>query len=105
MPQTFTNKTTNGAWTEETLRNTFIASDNGRSVRETLTAFEIPRTTLQDRRKVGCYCKFSQGQKPVFSEASEKKFAYEVVKLGKLFYGITPTEIVKYAFAYARKNN
>ncbi|KAK9739793.1 hypothetical protein QE152_g8733 [Popillia japonica] len=105
MPLRYTRNTTERAWTEETLRNTYFPINNGRSLRDISIAFGIPRTTLQDRRKVGKYCEASLGPKPVFSEGSENELTYEVVKLGKLFYGITLTEIKKCAFAYARKNN
>lgn len=105
MPRKYRRKTTRGSWTEQTLKAALNDIENGRSLRQVSIAFGIPRSTLQDHRRAGNFSKLSLGRKPVFSKDEENELLLQVIKLGQLFYGITPLEIKKCAYAYAHKNN
>lgn len=78
---------------------------SGRSVREVSTAIEIPRSTIQARIKNNNYKDPSLGRLLVFSNIEEKQLAARVIKLSKLFYGVSRQEVKKCAFDYAQKNN
>lgn len=93
------------AWSSEQMRAALEAIHNGRSIREVSRSFGIARSTLQDRLKHNNNASEpSMGRHPVFSKEDEKLLAAQVIKLSKLFYGISPAEIKRCAFAYARQN-
>lgn len=104
MPRKYIRKTNRGTWSAENLKAALKAIENGRSQREVAKAFNIPRATLQDHIKCGSPSKIPLGRKPIFTTAEEKELTDQVIKLGKLFYGITPLEIQRCAYTYAVKN-
>lgn len=104
MPSNYTRKTVKAAWSSEQMEAALNAIHNGKSTREVSRTFGIARSTLQDRLKHGNNASGpSMGRRPVFTK-DEKLLTNQVIKLSKLFYGISPTEIKRCAFDYAREN-
>lgn len=105
MPSKYIRKTVKAAWTSEQMEAALNEIHNGRSTRDVSRTFGIPRSTLQDRLKQGNTGSGpSMGRHPVFSKEDEKLLADQVIKLSKLFYGISPAEIKRCAFSYATRN-
>ncbi|KAB0804091.1 hypothetical protein PPYR_01061 [Photinus pyralis] len=91
MPRCYKRRTEKGSWSADRLEAAIAAIKTGRSIREVSKTFEIPRSTIQKRMKN--------------SNNEEQELAAHVIKLSKLFYGVSRDEIKKCAYEYAVKNN
>ncbi|XP_011859227.1 PREDICTED: uncharacterized protein LOC105556736 [Vollenhovia emeryi] len=101
MPRTYTRMTDKNNWTEESLKLAIRAVKvDGMKIRSAGKEFGIPESTLRKRLKENSVSHVPLGQKPTFS-ADEKELADHVLKLAKLFYGLTPRELRRIAFEFA----
>lgn len=105
MPRTNKRKTNKQSWTVETLNAALNAVKDGLAVRKAARQFGIPESTLRDNKKRETVTKLSLGRKPTFTKDQEKDIADHVIKLSKMFYGITPDELRRVAYEYAERNN
>lgn len=106
MPRHYKRKTEKASWRKEHLQEALRAIQNGVSVRQAAVRFGVPRSTIQDRIKNDAVNSGpSLGRKPVFSKEAENELADQVKKLAKHFYGLTPIEVRRCAYAYAKSNN
>ncbi|KAJ3619091.1 hypothetical protein MTP99_005878 [Tenebrio molitor] len=105
MPRLYNRQTNKACWTADNLVAAIAAVRSGRAVREVSRTFEIPRSTIQKRMKNNHTEGPSLGRLPVFSKVEEKQLAAHVLKISKLFYGVSRLEIKKCAYDYAEKNN
>lgn len=105
MPRKYTRKTTKASWTKEQLEAALNAIANGLPERQAATKFNIPRSTLQDRRKNKNISTPSLGRNPIFSPQAENELAGQVKKLANLYFGLTMKEVKRCAFIYAKSNN
>lgn len=104
MPRTYLRKTQRSSWTPVQLQAALDAVANGLSERQASVKFNIPRTTIQERRKNKNISGPSMGRKPIFSAAAETELADQVKKLASLFFGLTSKEVKRCAFTYAKRN-
>lgn len=104
MPRKNKRKTSKQSWSVETLNAALNAIKDGMAIRQAARQFGIPEATLRDNKKRGTVAKLSLGRKPIFNEAQEREIAEHVIKLSKLFYGITPIELRRVAFEYTGRN-
>ncbi|KAJ8982174.1 hypothetical protein NQ317_013959 [Molorchus minor] len=95
MPRTYVRKTGRSSWTEDSMKRAIKAvGEKTLSIRRAAHMFNVPYGTLQDRLN-GRFQpkKLTLGRKPVFSENQEKEIVETVLKLSKLFYGLTAQSI------------
>lgn len=91
MPRTYTRKTERASWTTHDLRDAINAVHNGSSIRQSGIKYSIPEATLRRKMKLNMEASESTlGRPPVFSPEQELELANHVLKLAKLFYGMTP---------------
>ncbi|KAJ8947302.1 hypothetical protein NQ318_004552 [Aromia moschata] len=106
MPRLYVRKTGRSSWTEDSMKRAIKAvEERTLSIRRAAQMFDVPYGTLQDRLK----CRFQPkkltlGRKPVFSESQEKEIVETILKLSKLFYGLTAQSIRTLVFKYAETN-
>lgn len=105
MPRLYNRRTHKGGWSAGELRAALAAVENGTPLREVARTSGIPRSTLQTRRKTNLLRDPRFGRKSVFTQEEEQELALHVIKLSKLFYGISRSDIKKCAFQYAEKKN
>ncbi|KAB0803072.1 hypothetical protein PPYR_02666 [Photinus pyralis] len=105
MPRKYLRTSTKASWSSENMNAALKAISDGASVRQVSIRFGIPRSTLQDRMKKGDNSRAVLGRKSVFSVNAEKELVTEIIRLSKIFYGLTSQEIRQCAFNYAEKNN
>lgn len=93
MPHRYLRRTSRASWDEEQITLALNAITAGRSLRAASRAFSIPRSTLQDRMRSGSTSGPLLGRHTVFSADAENELADQIVKLSKLFFGITRDEV------------
>lgn len=103
-------KTQRGSFTKDALNAALKAIINESSgIREAGRRFEIPESTLRRHLKIRNNLRElksqSLGRAPVFTRIQEQELATHVVKLGKLFFGLTTVELRSIAYNYAEANN
>lgn len=105
MPKTYTRKTERASYSKETLSEALKAIKDGRKIREVGRSFGIPESTLR-KQMLSNQPKFPRiGRKAVFSPEIEQDLAEYILKLCKLFYGITQKQLRRLAFKYAEEHN
>ena len=107
MPK-YQRKTEKAQWNSETMTQAIQFIENGGSIRQAGRMFNIPESSIRKRKKayddgldvvgphIGKYC--------VFSPVQEKALKDHVLKLAKLYFGITKVELRKLAFSFAEHN-
>lgn len=105
MPRHYKRHTEKAAWTANDLVAAVGAVRSGRSLREVSRSFAIPRSTIQKRMKTNNLEGPSLGRSSVFSKVEEVQLAAHVIKLSKLFYGVSRQEIKKCAYDYAEQKH
>lgn len=108
MPRTYKRKTNKGGWTAEQIQAAISAVKGGLSIRAAGREYKIPEATIRKKIKLGDNVDLTKnphlGKFPVFTEAQETELAQHVVNLAKMFYGLSPIQFRKLAFAYAEAN-
>lgn len=108
MPK-YQRKTQKAEWTAETMRAALNFVRNGGSIREAGRRFNIPESSIRKRKKVlddGLEVVGPQmGRSSVFSREQETELKTHILKLAKLFHGMTKNQLRKLAFSYAEVNN
>lgn len=105
MPRKYNRTSRKASWSSANMTAALNAIREGESIRHVSTRFGIPRCTLQDRLKSRNPSEAVLGRKPVFSRDAEKELVGEIIRLSKIFYGLTAHEIQRCAFNYAERNN
>lgn len=105
MPRSYKRKTNKAAWSADQISNALAAIESGRPLRQVARCFGIPRTSLQSRFKNKKIGGPALGRSAIFNKQNEEMLALHVIKLGKLFHGVSRSEIKKCAFEFAEKNN
>lgn len=106
MPRNRPRTTTKAKWSKEDLGNAVQAVRDGQSIRKVSKIFSIPFSTLQERIKKNIPITGpSLGRHSTFSQEKEKGMAENIKLLAKLFYGLSPLEVRRAAYAYAEKYN
>lgn len=78
---------------------------NRRGIRKSARLFDVPYASLRDRLKGKAGLGRRLGRKAVFSKEQQEEMANYMIKMSKLFYGLTPTAIRKIAFDSAEVNH
>lgn len=97
-------KTNRGLWDCNAMDNAIRAVAGGMSIRQASRRFDVPYTTLNERSKSGCFTSPCLGRKATFSKDQEKEIADHVIKLARMFYGLSTMELRKIVFEYAERN-
>ncbi|KAB0803149.1 hypothetical protein PPYR_00119 [Photinus pyralis] len=91
------------------MRKALLFITNGGTIREAGRKFGIPESTIRKRKKDydgGLDVTGPQmGRHPIFSVDQEKSLTSHVIKMAKLFYGVSKTQLRKLAYSYALSNN
>ncbi|XP_072383364.1 uncharacterized protein [Diabrotica undecimpunctata] len=105
----YTGKTKRASWNADVMKKAILFVANGGSTRDAGRKFGIPESTIRDRKKDydrGRDITGPQlGRPPIFSQDQEKYLANCVLKMAKLFYGVTRNELRRLAYSYATVNN
>lgn len=104
MPSKYVRKTNMASWNEESLKKALEAIESGTKIREAAKLFGIHEATLRLRRKNKNTSGPKLGGPPTFPAEAEEAMAQRVLKLAKLFHGLTQAELRKIAFQYAEAN-
>lgn len=107
MPRNRQRSTTRKSWDLDTLEKSIKYIDEGGKTREAARKFGIPESTLRDQKKKKKEDRLSStlGRNPIFTKEQETEIADHVMKLAKLFYGVTPIQLRKIAYDFASINN
>lgn len=105
MPRTWKRTTERGKWTEEHLKLAIWFIEEGNSIRAASKQFNIPFTTLRDRKFNKTVGNPKLGRGTVFSKDEEKLLTERIRLMANLFYGLTPLEVRRVAYEYAEQNN
>lgn len=89
--QNYNRTTKKASWNPEELEYALKCIENGTAFREVARTTGIPRETLRTRSAKRDTSAPSLGRKSVFTAEQENMIANHVVKLSKLFYGISST--------------
>ncbi|XP_050502393.1 uncharacterized protein LOC114325818 isoform X2 [Diabrotica virgifera virgifera] len=98
------------SWDAEAMKKALSFIANGGAIRDAGRKFGIPESTIRLRKRDydRGYCDVTgpqKGRHPVFSQDKEKHLANRVLKIAKLFYGVTRNELRRLAYSYAISNN
>ncbi|XP_072377872.1 uncharacterized protein [Diabrotica undecimpunctata] len=105
MPFKRKRSTNKFSWTDDQMQAALKAIEERRyGLTEAARQFNIPVTTLQNRVSRGFY-KGRLGANTLFSNEQEEEMSRHLLTLSKIFYGLTPIQLRKEAFAYAEKLN
>lgn len=105
MPRKYKRKTDRASYSEDKIQNAIAAIKSGRSIREVGKSFNIAEATLRFRMRHRENTNMKLGRKPVFTEEQESDLGNHVLKLAKLFFGISKVELRKLAYSFAEANN
>lgn len=106
MPFKYTRKTTRASWTVENMNRAVNAVKNGLGIRQAAKTYDIPYGTLQDRLRGKIPTNRKRlGRASILNAEQEKELADYVLKMSKLFYGLSRQQIMKLAFNYVTENN
>lgn len=106
MPRRYTRKTQINSYSEDVLQTALNAIRNdGRKIREVGRSYNIPESTLRKKLKLNELKISRLGRKSIFPAEVETDLKDYVLKLAKLFYGLTPRRLRQLAFKYAEENN
>lgn len=103
MPRTWKRTSLKGNWTEKTLKDAFNFIDEGHSISAASRLFQIPFSTLQERRSKKNVANPVLGCTATFSPDRECALAVRIKQLSDLFYGITAQQVRKVAYKFAEK--
>lgn len=104
MPKNRNRSTTRASWSVQTMETAIAAIRAGLSIRKASLQYNIPYSSIRDRLKAGHCYKPSLGKKCVFTADEEKEIECHVLKLSKLYFGITQTELRRLAYDFAETN-
>lgn len=115
MVRKYKRKTQRQSWSIEQLSNAVAAIRSGSKIRAAARNFNIPESTIRDHLKqiddggqvstTPALKIDAMGRKPIFTKQQEHELADHIVKLGNLFYGVTPRELRRIAFDFAEANH
>ena len=104
MTRDYERKTQKGQWTQEQLQKALDAIKSGKKIRQVARTFGIHEATLRTRLKAKNTEGPKLGRNPTFSNEQENEIKDHVIKMAKLFYGISCFQLRKIAFEYAEAN-
>ncbi|KAJ8936241.1 hypothetical protein NQ318_006167 [Aromia moschata] len=104
MPRNYKRQTDRKSWSSDNLKRAIEAIKGGCSIRKTGRDFLIPESTLRDKLKFRSAHNIALGRKATFTPEQEQELVEHVVKLAKLFYGVTPLGVRKIAYDFASKS-
>lgn len=90
MPNVYVRKSNKGSWSEEALQQAIEAIAKGMSIRSAGKEFNIPESTLRNRRKRNIFGKTSMGPESQLGVDAEKKLSLHITKLQAV--GFAPTQ-------------
>lgn len=106
MPRKYKRKTNKGNWTADTLKRAIHSvCKKEMSIRTAAQRFNIPFTTLQNRLKNNNDESAKFGRKAVLSSDEEKIIVDHLIKLSRMFYGLTKVELQRTVYSYVMANN
>lgn len=92
------------AWSPRKMRLAIEEVNAGSKLRKTAEKFGVPVMTLHDHVKKGPEYKPRLGGKPVFTTEQEADIRDELIRLSKMFYGLTPQALRRGVYHYAERN-
>ncbi|XP_030751325.1 uncharacterized protein LOC115878847 [Sitophilus oryzae] len=107
MPFKYNRKTDRGSWSLEDMTRAINAvKTKSMGIRKASRTYHVPYSTLQDRLKG----KVNQNNKKlgrhvVLNPAQEGELCNHIIKMSKLFFGLSRLQVKKIAFQYANANN
>jgi hypothetical protein len=105
MIRNYKRVTEKAKWSKEAMEDAVQCIQNGEPIRRVLRKKGIPFTTFQERVKVGTAKPPRPGEKFVFTREQELETADHVKKLANMFYGLTPIDLRRSAYEFAKTNN
>lgn len=104
MPRRYTRKTNRGSWSVDQLQNAVLKiGESGMSIRSAADNFNIPYSTLRDKVNKSKASAPRFGVNPVFATEQENKMTEHLLKMARMFYGLTKMELRRAAYVYAEK--
>ena len=105
MPRTYIRKTNRQHWSSDELKRALTSIKQGSSIRKAGRDYNIPESTLRDKLKnVDPVNLVPLGRKATFTPHQEQELVKHIIKLAKLFYGVTPLSLRKIAYDFAVRN-
>ncbi|KAJ8943344.1 hypothetical protein NQ318_000559 [Aromia moschata] len=105
MPYKYIRRTTRASWSENNILKAIRAVQNGISIRKAAKLFSVPYTTIYDRLKKPIPDGTKKlGRNTIFTAQQEKELADYIIKMSKLFFGLSRLHVRRIAFEYAEKN-
>ena len=105
MPRTYKRKTNRQHWSSDELKRALTSIKQGSSIRKAGRDYNIPESTLRDKLKnVDPVNLVPLGRKATFTPHQEQELVKHIIKLAKLFYGVTPLSLRKIAYDFAVRN-
>ena len=104
MPRKRERQTPKGSWTLEDLRRATQLVNNGISLRKAAKQCGIPYQTFQKRlKKNKLDIPAKLGRNAVFTKEQEENLVAHLIKLSKMFYGLTGWQLRRLAFESAER--
>lgn len=91
-------------WSPRKMRLAIEEVKTGSLLRKTAEKYGVPVMTLHDHVKKGPEYKPRLGGKPVFTTEQEAEIRDELIKLSKMFYGLTLQALRRSVYRYAERN-
>lgn len=92
------------SWSPRKMKMAIIEVQEGAKLRPTAAKYGIPVMSLHDYLKRGPDFTTRLGRMPVFTPEQETDIRDQLLKLAKLFYGLTPGALRKVVYDYAEIN-
>lgn len=105
MPRVKPRTTQKGSWSLDSMQKAMAAVEKKRlGVREASRYYNVPYSSLRDRLKTGV-CKLPRfGRKTIIPPNDENELAERIIKLSKLFFGITTFGLRRVAFQFVTES-
>lgn len=107
MPFKYNRKTNRGSWPLEDMTRAINAvQTKSMGIRKASRTYHVPYGTLQDRLKGKVDGNNKKlGRHAVLKPVQEEELCNHIIKMSKLFYGLSRLQVKKIAFQYAEANN
>lgn len=92
------------SWSPRKMKLAIEDVQEGAKLRPTALKYGIPVMSLHDYSKRGTNFTTRMGRMPVFTSQQEREITGQLLKLAKLFYGLTPSALRKSVYDYAEIN-
>lgn len=107
MVRTYVRKTQKGSYSEDAMQRALEAVRNKEmSIKRASVVFSVPRTSIHSRlSRQGINPVTNLGRfKPVFNAQMELELSEHIIRLEKLFYGLSTADLRRIAFQFAEVN-